>query len=206
MQEPTCGTLDLWSGFPVCLTIIDHWDPTDYPAADTLVVDDPEQLKALAGELRGRIIGLLRERAWSTQQLARELELPKGTVGHHLKVLERAGLIRVVHTRKVRAMTEKFYGRVARLFLFQIDDPERARAAGASTLRDAAFQLERAVPEKSMWGLVMSRLAQKDADRFARRANRLLDDFRAADSPDGDPYRLALAYWAVGPPDEEPDA
>ena len=56
-------------------------------------MSEPEQLRALADELRGRIIGLLRERAWSTQQLARELEIPKGTIGHHLKVLERAGLI-----------------------------------------------------------------------------------------------------------------
>ena len=152
------------------------------------------------------MIGLLRERAWSTQQLARELDLPKGTVGHHLKVLERAGLIRVVHTRQVRAVTEKFYGRVARLFLFHIEDPEQARAAGASTLRDAAFQLERAVPEESMWGLVLSRLAKKDADRFARRVNRLLDDFRASDSPEGRPYRLALAHWAVERSEEKPDA
>ncbi len=121
-------------------------------------------------------------------------------------MLERAGLIRVVHTRKVRALTEKFYGRTARLFLFQIEDPEQARAAGASTLRDAAFQLERAVPEKSMWGLVLSRLTEKDADRFARRANRLLDDYRAADSPDGAPHRLALAYWAVERRDATPDA
>lgn len=192
--------------FPYVSTIVDHWDPTDYPAEDTLLIQDAEQLRALGGELRGRIISLLRERAWSTQQLARELDLPKGTVGHHLKVLERAGLIRVVHTRKVRAVTEMFYGRVARLFLFHIEDPEQARAAGASTLRDAAFQLERAVPEESMWGLVLSRLTKKDADRFARRANRLLDDFRAADSAEGRPYRLALAYWAVERPDEERDA
>jgi hypothetical protein len=111
-----------------------------------------------------------------------------------------------VHARKVRAVTEKFYGRVARLFLFQIEDPEQARAAGASALRDAAFQLERAVPERSMWGLVMSRLSRRDADRFARRAHRLLDDFRAADSPAGEPHRLALAFWAVGRRDTPPDA
>jgi len=181
------------------LDIIDHWDPTDYPAEDTLVVSEPEQLKALADELRGRIVGLLRERAWSTQQLARELDLPKGTVGHHLKVLERAGLIRVVHARQVRAVTEKFYGRVARLFLFEIDDPEQARAAGASTLRDAAFQLERA-PEGGPWGMVFSRLTPEDRRRFGKRLARLLDDFGAADAPEGTPHRLVVAAWPVEKP------
>jgi DNA-binding transcriptional ArsR family regulator len=166
----------------------------DYDAAETLVVSEREQLRALANDLRGRIVSLLRERAWSTQQLARELDLPKGTVGHHLKVLERAGLIRVVHTRQVRAVTEKFYGRVARLFLFQAEDPADARALGAATLRDAAFQLERA-PENAGWALVLSRLRPKDVARFDRRLERLIDDFRAADVTGGEPLRLVTAFW-----------
>jgi DNA-binding transcriptional ArsR family regulator len=166
----------------------------EYDAAETLLVSERAQLRALADDLRGRIISLLRERAWSTQQLARELDLPKGTVGHHVKVLERAGLIRVVHTRKVRAVTEKFYGRVARLFLFQAEDPADARALGAATLRDAAFQLERA-PEGAGWALVLSRLRPKDVARFDRRLERLIDDFRAADVAGGEPLRLVTAFW-----------
>ena len=170
-------------------------DPlVDYEAEDTLVISEREQLRALADELRGRIIGLLRERAMSTQQLARELDLPKGTVGHHVKVLERAGLIRVVHTRQIRAVTEKFYGRVARLFLFQAEDPAEARALGVARLRDAAYQLERA-PEGAGWGLVLSRLSAKDVTRFERRLEKLIDDFRAADLAGGSPYRLVSAFW-----------
>lgn len=177
-------------------TISDELDVAElaYDAEETLVVSEPEQLRALGDELRGRIVSLLREHAWSTQQLARELGIPKGTVGHHLKVLERAGLIRVVHTRQVRAVTEKFYGRVARLFLFEAEDPADARALGASTLRDAAFQLERA-PEGAGWGFVLSRLSPRQVARFDRRLEKLLDDFRAADAAGGAPHRLAIAYW-----------
>lgn len=132
----------------------------------------------------------------STQQLARALDIPKGTVGHHLKVLERAGLVRVVHTRQVRAVTEKFYGRTARLFLFEAEDPADARAIGAATLRDAASQLERA-SGTGTWGLVLSRLTPEDARRFDRRVGRLLEDFRRSDTPGGRAYRLAVAGWAV---------
>jgi DNA-binding transcriptional ArsR family regulator len=165
-----------------------------YDAAETMVVSEPEQLRAIADDLRGRIVSLLRERARSTQQLARELDLPKGTVGHHLKVLERAGLIRVVHTRQVRAVTEKFYGRVARLFLFQPESPAEVRTLGASALRDAAFQLERA-PEGASWGFVLSRLTPRAQARFERRLDRLVDDFRAADVEDGHPQRLVVGFW-----------
>jgi DNA-binding transcriptional ArsR family regulator len=172
----------------------------DYEAEETLLVSEPEQMRALADELRGRIVSLLRERAWSIQQLARELDLPKGTVGHHVKVLERAGLIHVVHTRQVRAVTEKFYGRVAHLFLFQAEDPADIRAVGAATLRDAAFQLERG-PEGAGWGTVLSRLSPEDVARFDRRIERLLDDFRKADVAGGTAFRFVTAFWRVKRPD-----
>ncbi len=166
----------------------------DYDAEDVLVVDDPDRFRALADELRARIVLMLRERAYSTSELADVLGIPKGTVGHHLKVLERAGLIRVVRTRQVRAVTEKYYGRVAKLFLFDFDDPADVRAFGAGTLRQAAHELERA-PEGALWGLVTAQLPAAEAKRFAQRIEELIDDFRQAESPGGEPHRLALGFW-----------
>jgi DNA-binding transcriptional ArsR family regulator len=166
----------------------------DYPAPETLVVDRPEQLRALSDELRAEVIALLRERAFSTQQLSARLGVPKGTVGHHLKVLERAGLIHVVRTRKVRAVTEKFYGRTARLFLFQAEDPADARALGATLLRQAAGELERA-PDAAGFGHPKARLEAKDVRRFERRLEKLMNDVLAADSPRGAPYALAGALY-----------
>jgi DNA-binding transcriptional ArsR family regulator len=69
----------------------------------------PSVLAALSDDLRVRILAITRERPASITELASELERPKGTVGYHLKVLERAGLVRVVRTRRVRAVTEKYY-------------------------------------------------------------------------------------------------
>jgi DNA-binding transcriptional ArsR family regulator len=166
----------------------------DYDAAETLVVSEPEKMRALADDLRAKIVSLLRERAWSTQELARELGVPKGTVGHHLKVLERAGLIRVVRTRQVRALTEKYYGRVAKLFLFEAEDPADVRAVGAATLRQAAHEIERA-PEGASWGLVRAQVSPADAVRFERRLDRLIDDFRKCDAAGGTAFRLAVAFW-----------
>lgn len=166
----------------------------DYDAPAELVVREPEQLKALADELRSQIVQLLRDRAYSTQELAQALGLPKGTVAHHLKVLEQAGLIRVVRTRRVRAVTERFYGRTARLFLFHIEDPADQRALGATVLRQAARELEQ-VSEAMQFGHVKARLTAADAVRLERRLRRLLDDLNAADSPEGTPFALAAALY-----------
>ncbi len=86
----------------------------DYELDDYVEASTPASLKALADETRRQILDLLLERAATTSHVAEALGRPKGTVGYHLKVLESVGLIRVVRTRQVRAMTEKYYGRVAR--------------------------------------------------------------------------------------------
>jgi DNA-binding transcriptional ArsR family regulator len=166
----------------------------DYEAEETMLVSEPEQLRALADDLRAQVIQLLRDRARSTQELSEELGVPKGTVGHHLKVLERAGLIRVVRTRQVRAVTEKFYGRTARLFVYQAEDPADERAIAATMLRQAAREVEQA-SDASGSAHVKARLSAKDADRFERRLRRLVDEIHAADVPGGEPFGLAVAFY-----------
>lgn len=99
----------------------------DYDIEDFVVVEDNAALKAVADDTRMDILNLLLERAATVSQLADTLDKPKGTVGYHAKVLEDAGLIRVVRTGKVRAITEKYYGRVGRTIRFgaspRPDDP-----------------------------------------------------------------------------------
>ena len=166
----------------------------DYELAETMHVRTPEQLRALADDVRGSILALLRERAYSTQQLSRELDMPKGTVGHHLKVLESAGLVHVVRTRQVRAVTEKFYGRTAKLFLFETEDPEDERAIGTSILHRAASELERS-PHGTGFGHPKASLTPGDVERIERRLHKLMNDFLAADSADGEPYALVAAMY-----------
>jgi DNA-binding transcriptional ArsR family regulator len=172
----------------------------DYEAADTLVVSEPAQLRALGDEVRGRIVALLRERAASASELAELLGIPKGTVGHHLKVLERAGLVHVVRTRRVRAVTERYYGRVARLFLIKSDDERHAElvhGVGAIALRTAAAELATA-PEVAMHALLRVRLDPAAVKRFNRRLDRLVEDARAAEVPDGEPWGCATALYRLG--------
>ena len=163
-----------------------------------LVVREPEQLKALGDDLRAKVVILLRDRAASTTELASKLGLPKGTVGHHVKVLEKAGLIRVVRTRQVRALTERYYGRTARLFLFKSteEDGEGVRDVAAASLRRAAEEmLPIGDDAQTTFGVVRARLTDADARRLVRRLEKLIDDFRAADGAEGEEYGLAAAFY-----------
>ncbi len=170
----------------------------DYEADDVLVVREPEQFKALGDDLRSKIVILLRDRASSTTELATKLGLPKGTVGHHVKVLEKAGLVRVVRTRQVRALTEKLYGRTARLFLFKSSETDAEdvwNVAAASLRRAAEEMLPIGNDAQTTFGVVRARLGEADARRLVRRLEKVVDDFRAADGAEGEEYGLAVAFY-----------
>ena len=191
------------------MAIIDRSQLTDYEAEEVFVVDTPERLRALAHELRGRIVVLLRERAASTSELAEALGVPKGTVGHHVKVLERAGLIRVVATRRVRAVTERFYGRVGRLFLISSHDATaewKDATFAAMMLRHGAEEIPRTAPDPDLMtaGLAHARLRPADARRLIKRLDKLFVDFRAAENPAGVPFGFAAAMYPVRPALPEP--
>jgi DNA-binding transcriptional ArsR family regulator len=88
----------------------------DYELADLIEVNQPAQLRAMADPLRTMVLALLLERAATVSELAAAAGRPKSTVAHHVNVLVAAGLLRVVRTRRVRAIEERFYGRIARTF------------------------------------------------------------------------------------------
>src|SRR5690606_34171323 len=88
----------------------------DYDLEDLRIIESPEELKAVFHPLRDTILDLLLERAATVTELAEALRRPKSTVAYHVGVLERAGILKVVRTRRVRAIDERFYGRTARTF------------------------------------------------------------------------------------------
>lgn len=79
--------------------------------------------------------------------------------------------MKVVRTRRVRALTESFYGRVARLYVLKSsDDQPQARV----------------------------RLSPADAASFQRRVERLLRDFEASAAPQGEEYELLVSIHPTG--------
>jgi len=88
----------------------------DYDLEDLVVVTATRQLRALANPLRATLLELPLERAATVTELAQAVGRPKSTVAYHVNLLVNAGLLRVVRTRRVRAIDERYYGRVARTY------------------------------------------------------------------------------------------
>ncbi|MFI6858204.1 ArsR/SmtB family transcription factor [Streptomyces sp. NPDC050416] len=118
----------------------------DYDLADVVDVTAPAQLRALASPLRDAILELLLERAATVSELASALGRPKSTVAHHVSVLVDAHLLRVVRTRRVRAIDERYYGRTARIFRVGTVSPTDSPTAPPYCNNDLATAAAESVP------------------------------------------------------------
>jgi len=104
----------------------------DYDLDELVVVTAPEQLRALANRLRAILLELPLERAATVTEMARAVGRPKSTVAYHVNLLVNAGLLRVVRTRRVRAIEERFYGRAARtIYIGALTRPEDKQVVAA---------------------------------------------------------------------------
>ena len=165
----------------------------DYEIADRVEATSPEQLKALGDPLRLRICDLVLERAMSVKELAARVGRPPGSVAHHVALLVDAGILRVVRTRRVRAVEERFYGRVARTIVLP---PTPGELPFAREML-AEVDHERRADERT--GTVTFRHARIGPDRieeFARRLEALADEF--VDAPRSGDIEFGL-YIALYP-------
>lgn len=72
-------------------------------------------MKALAHPLRINILRVLQSRVASPSDIAAEISAPLGNVSYHVRVLERAGLLKLERTRQRRGAIEHYYRAVGRL-------------------------------------------------------------------------------------------
>ena len=184
--------------------------------ADELVIDDLETLKVVADPLRMDILELLTRTPLTVTQIGEQLDMAPSRLYYHVNLLEKHGLLRLVETRMVSNMMEKYYAPVApslrldpKLFSFS----EGADEEGLSTLLDVTlestrqdivrsiragvFDLARLSQERrGTIGRVASRLKRADAQRLLARIEELIAEFDAADDEAaGEPYGLTVAFF-----------
>jgi DNA-binding transcriptional ArsR family regulator len=177
--------------------------PPDYDLDDRLALTRAAQVKAIGHPLRTTILGLLHERAATVTELAIALERPKSTVAHHIKVLNESGLVRVVRTRRVRAIEERFYGRTARMFFVAVErGPE-----GDELPRDfndfevAAGESAAAYRDGKLWGFIRhARISEAQVSEFWERMAELVTEFDRLPRTGETVYGFAVGVYPTDHP------
>ncbi len=158
-----------------------------------------EQAAAFNEKTRTDIMVMLVERPATTKQLAEALDKPKGTVGHHLKALHEAGLIAVVRTRQVRAITEKYYGRLARTYVFPKLDEGGNKDHGflAEMMQEMRDPVE---DEATMVTLRHARIPHDRANEFAAEMLRISEEFAAMERGGETVYGFVVGVYPTDRP------
>ena len=170
--------------------------------ADTLVLDKPEQLKALGHPLRVRVLEMLgQEGEWqlTNRELAQRLGVDPGHLHFHVRMLLKAGLIELAdangHGR------EKPYRSVAKTFQVA---PELLASGGASDLQAAMLnQVQRAHALYSSGGTFRS--AQIEVKITVEEARDLMSQFleRATSLESEEADKLVVTMFAHPPAQQD---
>lgn len=178
-------------------------NPPDYDVADRLALTTPAQVRAISNPLRTTILGLLHERAATVTELAAAVARPKSTVAHHVRVLTETGLVRVVRTRRVRAIEERFYGRTARMFYVAAEQGPDGEALPVdfNDFDVAARESATAFRERRLWGFIRhARLTQDRAAEFWDRIAELVREFDELPRSGDTVYGFAVGIYPTDYP------
>jgi predicted ArsR family transcriptional regulator len=140
---------------------------------------------------------LLVEHAATTQELAERLKTPISTVAHHLQVLTDAGLIRVVRTRQVKALTQRYFGCTARSYVSISSAENSAQSAIIEILTQSVKDIA-AQPDNHRFlnvNLGYARIPRAQAEAFAERLHQLVEDFEHLSTPGEDTYGFFGAIY-----------
>ena len=168
----------------------------------TLVLDKPEQLKALGHPLRVRVLEMLgQEGDWqlTNRELAQRLGVDPGHLHFHVRMLLKAGLIELADANG--RGREKPYRAVAKVFRIA---PELLAAGGASDIQAAMIdQVQRAHGLYSGDGTLRS--AQLEVKLSIEAAVTLMGEFldSARRDEDDDADKIVLTVFAHPPANKD---
>jgi DNA-binding transcriptional ArsR family regulator len=175
----------------------------DLPPTFTLTTE--AQFKAIGDPLRNRILGIIQQQPATAKQIADRLKATPGAIGHHLKVLEQAGLAMVVARRVTRGIIAKYYTRTARLFSYAPPVSARTPVHPAldivGTMRDELAQaVADGVPDLAasfcMAGFPRVRLSKSKIEKYAQRIEAIKDDLlKEKPDPNGMVMGFGFAFF-----------
>ncbi|MGI8867817.1 MAG: helix-turn-helix domain-containing protein [Mycobacteriales bacterium] len=167
----------------------------DYELEDLRIISSPQEMRALAEPLRDTILDLVLERAATVAELAAAVGRPKSTTAYHVGLLVDAGMLKVVRTRKVRAVEERFYGRTAKIFYVGQISSELARGQVNYLVEAAAESLPAAEADTLRAIVRHARIPRKRAAEFWDKVFELTREFSEMPRAGGTVYGFVAGLY-----------
>jgi len=183
------------------------------------VIRDLETLKVVADPVRNQILEVLEKKPQNVKEVAEKLGLAPSKLYYHFNMLEKVELIKVVETRQVANLIEKYYMSTAafididhnllnfqtsegkeNIFTMVTSTVDTTREDLLRSLHARSYQLEQGAmgkPRSMMVTRYVSNLSDEKADEFHKRLDALLAEFIETDTkdPDQQAYALTIALY-----------
>ncbi len=161
-----------------------------------------EQFRACSDPLRAQILGIIQTQPATAKQIAERLNATPGAIGHHLHLLEEAGLAQVVARRLMRGVVAKYYTRTARLFDYDLPHELTGDTTIAQDMLRQAWSELAEMPGEDAHQYVSAshvRLSPERAQHFRKRLQSIVDDLMAEPfDENGSVYSYCTA-WFIAP-------
>ena len=155
-------------------------------------VETDQQLHAVGSLARHHVLRVLRDGPATVTQIADRLGIAKGSSHYHVRVLAKAGLIRLVETRKVRGVEERYYAMAATA----IGLPESGPGEPDHLMRHALADLESApANDQKTVRLKHARLSPAAFGAFEARLHALIDELTELSDPQESAADLFVAFY-----------
>jgi DNA-binding transcriptional ArsR family regulator len=171
----------------------------------SITINSVQQFKATSDPIRSRILGIIQNQPATAKQIADRLGATPGAIGHHLHVLEAAGLAQVVARRLVRGIVANYYTRTARIFDFDLPrEVTGDTSMNLEIMRTALNELAEAevnIDEDTYRydGFPHIRLSPERARHYSERLQALVNDIlNERPDPNGKVYGILVAMF-MGP-------
>jgi DNA-binding transcriptional ArsR family regulator len=102
------------------------------PDDEATTIATPQHYRALGHPVRHRLLFALGQQAATLSRLAADLGISKGSAGHHLKILQEAGLVHLDHTRQVRGGTEQYFKRSVKRLKYETGETTKTVLAAVA--------------------------------------------------------------------------
>ncbi len=180
--------------------------PVEMPnLPQTLMITTEAQFKAMGDPVRNRILGIIQQQPATAKQIADRLKATPGAIGHHMKVLEQAGLARVVARRVTRGIIAKYYTRTARLFNYKMPNEVRGPMHPAidivTTVRDElALAVDEGMDDAEdsfcQVGFPRVRLSKAQIEKYAGRIEAIMGDLlKEKPDPNGSVMGFGFVFF-----------
>jgi DNA-binding transcriptional ArsR family regulator len=173
----------------------------DFKPKKLLVLREQPRIKAYVHPTRILILRMLARKKMTVSNIARKLSVHPANITHHIRLLEKAGLIKLVEKKDISKNIEKYYRAIAGHFVVSFDKTKNysKKALALSILRNDLSTAIKTAGQNNKDEIItvikIARILPQDIKKLQEKIIALIREFSRYDSSKGKAYTMNISVY-----------